>query len=98
MMVCLLMPNCIYFFSKFDISTPGSATMYTSVNVQLLTHLVVDMQLLPGVDVSSLPGVNVSSFTGVDVKYLACVSANSPPTELCARQRTCVRGTQHLCT
>ena len=46
----------------------GSATMYTvtGLKVQLLTHLVVDMQLLPGVDVSSL--------TGVDVKYLACES------------------------
>ena len=47
------------FFSKFDTSTPGSATIYTSVDVQLLTHLVVDMQLLPGVDVSSLTGVDV---------------------------------------
>ena len=66
-------------FSKFDTCIPGSATIYASVNVQLLTYLVVDMQLLPGVDVSSL--------TAVDVKYLACLCPGQC-TCVCARQST----------
>ena len=80
--------------------------------MQLLTHLVVDMQLLPGVHVLSLPGMNVSSFTGVDVKYQACVMSvyvqdralvnlrDSPPTDVCARQPTyrCLYNITHLCT
>ena len=48
------------YFSKYDTSTPGSATTYTSVNVQLLAQLVVVMQFLPGMDVSLLPSVNKS--------------------------------------
>ena len=75
------------FYSKFDTSAPGSASMYTSVNLLLLTHLVVDMQLLPGVNVPSIPGEDIASLPGVDVKYLACV-CESQRTCVCARQPT----------
>ena len=70
--------EAIYIFPKFDTSTPGSATMYTGVDVQLLTHLVVDMQLLPGMDVSSLTGVDVKHLARVNTKQRTCVCAREP--------------------
>ena len=79
-----------------DNAVQTSAITYKLVNVQLLTHLVVDMQLLPGVNVSWLAGMNVSSFPDVDVRYPACARQR---TCVCARQATsrCMCTTAHLC-
>ena len=59
------------FFSLFDISTPGSKSIYTLVDVLLLAHMVVYVHLLAGVYVQLRAGVYVQSGPGVEVYFLA---------------------------